>query len=142
MFIHVLICLAGLEWTPGTFEWFRLWLLHVFFMENSTMTIKVTFVSARNVQERLTFIVFTQEKSEISGLLLLLLFCYFSPGCEKHPGAQYCPECQESFVCEQKTGPTKGAGGTMGSAEPRPIAADEFCVLGNLLKVQNCLLSG
>lgn len=37
--------------------------------------------------------------------------------------------------------PTKGADGTMRHAEPRPIAEDEFCVLGNLLKVQNCLLS-
>lgn len=68
-------------------------------------------------------------------------FLFFFPRLSKHPRAQYCPEWQESFVCEQETEPTKGADGTMGHAEPRPIAEDEFCVFGNLLKVQNCLFS-
>lgn len=32
----------------------------------------------------------------------------------------------------------KRADGTMDRAEPQPITEDEFCVLGNLLKIQNC----
>lgn len=32
----------------------------------------------------------------------------------------------------------KRADGTMERVEPRPITEDEFCVLGNLLKIQNC----
>lgn len=83
---------------------------------------------------------FHAEKVRDSSFFFVVLFFFF-PRLLKHPGAQYCPEWQESFVCEQETEPTKGAGATMGCAEPRPIAEDQFCVLGNLLKVQNCLLS-
>lgn len=83
---------------------------------------------------------FQAEKVKDSRFWGCFGFCFFSR-LSKHPGAQYCPEWQESFVCEQETEPTKGADGTMGRAELRPIAEDEFCVLGNLLKVQNCLLS-
>lgn len=63
-------------------------------------------------------------------------FQYF--GLSKHRGAQYCAGQAGKFCLCIGNQANKRAEGTMEHAEPRPITEDEFCVLGNLLKIQNC----
>lgn len=75
-----------------------------------------------------TFIFLPSEKvrdSNISGL-------------SKHRGARYCAGQAGKFCLCVGNQANKRADGTMEHAEPQPITEDEFCVLGNLLKIQNC----